>query len=522
MHLRPLFLLPACLAALPQISAVTPPATQAQASAVSSLQVTQAAASQGDAAAQFLLGRRYCVGAGIPVNYAEAAKWFMKAAKQGNADAQCELGFLYQTGIGVSKNSGTSRKWYQQAAEQGHDRAFYELGKMYLEGAGGKRDVAKAYAHFLLAQVCGDWLSEYFVYEGEQAMGSDRLASGRELALKMLLHIHSIRASLPQTQPLDPPLDEIALPSNARNAVHEAEKGCSEGQYQLGCMYGRGDGLPNDAKKAFEWFLKAAEQGHAKAQHEVGRAYEVGHGVKWNYAEAVKWHRKAAEQGQVDAQIDLGHHLAEGHEGPDSTVPQNATEATMWFQKAEAQADAKTLCWLGKMYTDAPGDAKDLVAAARCYRKATEQGSEEGLLKLGRAYEIGAGVPKDSAEAAKWYLKAAASGNADAQYNLGMMYADGDGVPQEAKESQKWFKAAAAPRKTDTPDEPNRSDQMLRRTDRVSKSKLKAYAFFLVAMKCGHPEAKVCLEELGNTLTPNEIAEARAKAELVGKKFSTF
>ena len=522
MHLRPLLLLPACLTALSQTPAVIPPAAQVQAGAVSSMQTTQDAASHGEAAAQFLLGRRYCLGAGVPVDYAEAAKWFQKAAKQGNADSQCELGFLYQTGIGVSKNLGTARKWYQQAAEQGHDLALYELGKMYLSGEGGTRDGVKAYAHFLLSQACGDWLSEFFVYKGEQEMSADHLASGREFALKMLRQIHPIRASLPQAQPLDPPLDEIAMPSNAKIAAQEAEKGSAEGEYQLGRMYDRGDGFPHDNKKSLEWFLKAADQGHAKAQNEVGDAYRFGRGVKWNYAEAVKWYRKAAEQGQVDAQISLGQILAEGHEGPDSTVPQNAAEATLWFQKAEAQADAKTLCWLGRMYTDAPGDAKNLAAAARCFRKAGEQGSEEGQLKLGRAYEIGAGVPKDSAEAAKWYLKAAASGNADAQYNLGMMYAAGDGVPQDAKESQKLFKAAAVPRKKDALDEPNRSEQMFRRTDRVPKSKLKAYAFFLVATQCGHPEAKACLEELGKTLTPNEIAEARAKAELVGKKFSNL
>lgn len=520
--MRPLLLFPACLAAFSQTPAVIPQALQTQASAAPSLKANQAAASQGDAAAQFLLGRRYCVGAGIPVDYAEAAKWFQKAAKQGNADAQCELGFLYQTGIGVSKNAGSARKWYQQAAEQGHDLALYELGKMYLEGEGGTRDGVKAYAHFLLAQACGEWLSEYFVYEGEQSMGAERLTSGRELALKMLRQIHPLRVSLPQVKPLEPPLEEIVLPSNARNAAQEAEQGSAEGQYQLGCLYNRGDGLPHDDKKSFEWFLKAAELGHAKAQNEVGDAYWFGRGVKWNYAEAVKWYRKAAEQGQVDAQITLGQFLAEGHEGPDSTVPQNAAEATMWFQKAEAQADAKNLCWLGRRYTDAPGDAKDLTAAARCYRRAAEQGSEEGQFKLGRAYEIGAGVPKDSAEAAKWYLKAAESGNSDAQYNLGMMYADGDGVPQDAKESQKWFKAATVPRKTDAPEELDRSEQMLQRTNRVSKNKLKAYAFILVAMQCGHPEAKACLEELEKTLTPNELAEARAKAGFTGKKFNTL
>ncbi len=42
-----------------------------------------------------------------------------------------------------------------------------------------------------------------------------------------------------------------------------------------------------------------AKQGDANAQNNLGFMYYKGHGVPQDYAEAVKWFRKAAEQGNA-------------------------------------------------------------------------------------------------------------------------------------------------------------------------------------------------------------------------------
>ena len=54
------------------------------------------AAGQGDLTAQFNLGRLYATGTGVPLNYAEAAKWYRLAAQRGHVEAQYNLGFLYE------------------------------------------------------------------------------------------------------------------------------------------------------------------------------------------------------------------------------------------------------------------------------------------------------------------------------------------------------------------------------------------------------------------------------------------
>ncbi len=49
-----------------------------------------------------------------------------------------------------------------------------------------------------------------------------------------------------------------------------AEEGDATAQYNLGVMYHKGYGVPQDYKEAFRWYRLAAEQGHTKAQYNLG------------------------------------------------------------------------------------------------------------------------------------------------------------------------------------------------------------------------------------------------------------
>ncbi|MBV5339892.1 MAG: sel1 repeat family protein [Deltaproteobacteria bacterium] len=55
----------------------------------------------------------------------------------------------------------------------------------------------------------------------------------------------------------------------------------------------------------FDTFSIMAELGHVGAQFELGCMYANGQGVPQNDAEAVKWFRLAAEQGHAEAQFEL-------------------------------------------------------------------------------------------------------------------------------------------------------------------------------------------------------------------------
>lgn len=60
----------------------------------------------------------------IRMDYAEAVKWVRKSAEQGNADAQYALGKCYHFGDGVPQDRVESMKWFRMAARQGHSEAL--------------------------------------------------------------------------------------------------------------------------------------------------------------------------------------------------------------------------------------------------------------------------------------------------------------------------------------------------------------------------------------------------------------
>ena len=71
---------------------------------------------EGDAVAQFTIGKLYETGEGVEQDYAEAVKWYRKAADQGNAFAQTSLGFMHLSGRGVPQDHVLAHMWFNLAA----------------------------------------------------------------------------------------------------------------------------------------------------------------------------------------------------------------------------------------------------------------------------------------------------------------------------------------------------------------------------------------------------------------------
>lgn len=88
-------------------------------------------ASQGDAEAEFELGRRYALGAGVDRDFAEAVKWYRMAAEKGHAKAQYNLGSCYQYGLGVETSKDEAQKWHAMGAKNGFDPKKDYNAKLY-------------------------------------------------------------------------------------------------------------------------------------------------------------------------------------------------------------------------------------------------------------------------------------------------------------------------------------------------------------------------------------------------------
>lgn len=68
-----------------------------------------------------------------------------------------------------------------------------------------------------------------------------------------------------------------------------AEQGDAGAEYNLGVMYGKGQGVQKDLAEAVKWYRLAAAQGVGAAQSNLGQLYANGQGVSQDYVEAAKW-----------------------------------------------------------------------------------------------------------------------------------------------------------------------------------------------------------------------------------------
>ena len=138
-------------------------------------------AEQGNARAQFHMGKMYDQGEGVPQDYNEAFKWYELAAKQGYgpskhyiyqlakkgvapalkvltdqanngvAEAQFHMGEMYDLGEGVPQDYNEAFKWYGLAAKQGYFSAQTHLGNMYDLGHGVSQDFNEAINRYRFA-----------------------------------------------------------------------------------------------------------------------------------------------------------------------------------------------------------------------------------------------------------------------------------------------------------------------------------------------------------------------------------
>ena len=173
------------------------------------------------------------------------------------------------------------------------------------------------------------------------------------------------------------------------------------------------------------------------ARYNLGMMYAKGTGVPQDYTEAVRLIRLAAAQGYTGAQCNLGTMYQNG-----TGVPQDYTEAVRLYRLAASQGEAGAQCNLAMMYENGTGLPQDHAEAARLYRRAADQGDATAQSNLGAMYQNGTGVLQDYTEAARLCRRAADKGAATAQYNLAVMYLKGTGVSQDHTKAARLLKLA--------------------------------------------------------------------------------
>ena len=97
------------------------------------------AAEQGHDLARSEVANMYDNGRGVPLDDAEAVRWFRLIAEQDDVMAefaQFSLGRKYADGRGVPQDDAEAVRWFRLAAEQGNTPAQFYLGRKYADGRG--------------------------------------------------------------------------------------------------------------------------------------------------------------------------------------------------------------------------------------------------------------------------------------------------------------------------------------------------------------------------------------------------
>jgi TPR repeat protein len=137
-------------------------------------------AEEGSGEAQLAIGRMYMMGRGVALDRTQGITWLSAAASGGNATAQFVLGAMYllpQTDV------AEGLKWLLLSAEQGMQDAQYLLGKSYLQGNQTlPRDPVQGLKWLRLAARENQLSYQNELRAAEREMTADQIAKANALA----------------------------------------------------------------------------------------------------------------------------------------------------------------------------------------------------------------------------------------------------------------------------------------------------------------------------------------------------
>ncbi len=203
---------------------------------------------QGNALAEYSLGRAYEKGLGVPQCYNTASILYLSAAGHKNADAAYRLGRMYEIGRGVAIDYDKAVTWYLEAAQHQYPNSLaqYSLARIYEKGIGFQQSFAQAIQWYEMAA------------KGKLSDAHYRLGNMHEKGL--------------------------GVPINEDKAIEyyiaAASLDHSEAAYRMGHIYEKkivDMKYPDSAIiDAIKWYLKSAGLGNKNAQHRIERMYQKG------------------------------------------------------------------------------------------------------------------------------------------------------------------------------------------------------------------------------------------------------
>ncbi|MEZ2333432.1 tetratricopeptide repeat protein [Mesorhizobium sp. RCC_202] len=228
-------------------------------------------AKNGDPAAETLVAEILSRGLGVPLNPAEAAKWYGLAAEQGVPEAQFQYALTLLDGRYVKKDEKGAFALMQAAAEAGNRLAQFNFAQLLVEQDPGDVGLGKAAVYYERAAATG-------LADAQYAMAQ--------------LYANGVGG-----KQRDDAQARILLAQAARQNYDTA-------QIDLAAWMIEGRGGPRDLKSGFAWMRRAAEGGNVAAQNRLAKLYMGGIGTDPDLILAGAWYIVARRAGLIDPQMD--------------------------------------------------------------------------------------------------------------------------------------------------------------------------------------------------------------------------
>lgn len=173
--------------------------------------------------------------------------------------------------------------------------------------------------------------------------------------------------------------------SSSSSEADAYQKDCDRGEMadcaDLGVLYERGEGVPQDENKANQLFQKACSNGDSGGCSHLGNSYRKGMGVPQDENKANQLFQKACNGGSMVGCVILGGSYSKGR-----GVPQNHRKASQLFKKACDGKQIDGCVNLGILYFNGEGVPQDRRRAEELFNFVCRAGSLKGcnlLIKIG-------------------------------------------------------------------------------------------------------------------------------------------
>ncbi|MGI8526627.1 MAG: tetratricopeptide repeat protein [Pseudolabrys sp.] len=209
--------------------------------------------------------------------------------------------------------------------------------------------------------------------------------------------------------------------------------------------YGAAALKTGEKDKALPSLEYAAENGHALAQWKLGRMYAEGDGVPQNDLRAFEYFRRIANSHADDnpgtqqarfvanAFVALGHYYLDGI--PKTAIKADPARAREMFSYAASYfGDADAQYYLGRIYLEGNGAARDAKQAARWLGLSAHKGQYQAQAMLGAMLFSGDQVPRQAARGLMWLILAKDGAVADQQPWVNKLY---DSAFKQATEDER-------------------------------------------------------------------------------------